>query len=286
MKFTVASAQFTPTKGAVESNLDRIVDIATEASKAGADLVVFPEACTTGYILEGGVNDCALWPNQLVEFLGARAKVFDRPVDLALGFYEQTLGQPYNSAAYLSITDGEVQLLNVYRKVFPPTYHVFDEERFHSAGSDLGLVQTKLGTLGVLICEDVWHSILGSLLAIAGAEMILVHSASPGRGFADAKPQNLLRYERMLQSMSEEHGLYAVISMLTGFEGGKGMTGGSMIFDPSGDLMCQAPLMEEALVMADIDLDQVRIARQRSPLLSDLRGKWAEIIRMVEKTKW
>ena len=81
------------------------------------------------------------------------------------------------------------------------------------------------GRLAILICEDIWHSILPSLCAAAGAQLILVPSASPGRGFSGNTVSNLDRYERLLTAVSEEHGVYCVNCHLCGFEGGKGFVG-------------------------------------------------------------
>mgnify|MGYP002384292386 CR=1 FL=1 len=77
--------------------------------------------------------------------------------------------------------------------------------------------------------------------------------------------------------------MYTVASMLTGFEGGKGFSGGSMVFDPYGNLMVKCPVFEEAMVMAEIDLEQVQIARNRTPLLGDLKSVWGDIKRIASE---
>lgn len=283
MPFNVAAIQFSPEKGDVGANLDKIADNAKSASQQGADLCVFPESATTGYILEGGANENALTPEELFSGLESRLKGMPRPVDLLVGFYEKSGGQPYNSAAYIQLSPEESRIVHVYRKFFLPTYGVFDEERFHTRGRELGVFDTRLGRFGVLICEDVWHSVLSTLLAVAGAQVLLVPSASPARGFNGEKPGNVLRYERMLRSVSEEHGIYSVASMLTGFEGGKGFSGGSMVFDPFGAMVAQCPMGEDAMVLAEVDLDQVELAHTRTPLVGDLKSVWSDISRLVSE---
>ena len=284
MGFRLALAQVAPTKGDVATNAGIVARLASQASEEGASLVVFPESVMTGYILEGGADEVALAPERLAALLGERLSGLPQ-LDLVVGFFESTGGQPANSAAYLEWNGQACRVVHVYRKFFLPTYGVFDEERFHQRGTKLGVFDTRLGRFGILICEDVWHSVLGTLLALNGAEVVMVPSASPVRGLAEDRPGNVLRYERMVRGLAEEHGVYSVASMLTGFEGGKGFSGGSMAFDPFGGLLVQAPMGEDALVGCEIDLDQVRLARSRTPLLGDLKASWEVIQRLVAETR-
>lgn len=281
MQFRAAAVQFAPVKGDLEANLTSIANLGLEASKQGADVAVMPESATCGYILEGAANENALTADELLSELQQRLAGLERTLDILVGFYEKSGGQPYNSAAYLEFGPGSAKIVHVYRKFFLPTYGVFDEERFHTRGRELGVFDCRLGRFGVLICEDVWHSILSTLSAVSGAQMLLVPSASPGRGFQDAKPGNVLRYERMLRSISEEHGIYCLAAMLTGFEGGKGFTGGSMLYDPFGNQVAQCPIGEEAMVLADIDLGLVEVANSKTPLVGDLKSVWSDIRRLV-----
>lgn len=281
MPFTAAAVQLSPRKGDVAANLDRIAELATQASQEGTDLALFPESAVSGYFLEGGTLEHSLTPQEVLDGLAQRLGGLARPLDIGLGFFERNGGQPYNSAAYMEFGGGEPRLVHVYRKFFLPTYGVFDEERFLSAGRELGVFDSRLGRFAFLICEDVWHSILATLNAVNGAQLLLVPSASPARGFSEGKPGNVLRYERMLRSACEEHGLYAVNAMLTGFEGGKGFVGSSSIFDPSGDMIVQSPIFEDHILMAEIDLDLVEQARCRTPLLGDLKAVWSRIVEMA-----
>lgn len=284
MAFKVACAQFAPRKAAVSQNLDRIAEIVLQAQSEEVDLLAFPEASTSGYFLEGGVLDASLTSDQLLAELSRRVGgKIERAMDVALGFYQNADGNLYNAAAYLEFAEHGPRLVHVYRKFFLPTYGVFDEERFLSRGRELGVFETRFGRLAILICEDIWHSILPSLCAAAGAQLVLVPSASPGRGFSGASVGNLDRYERLLTAVSEEHGIYCVNSHLCGFEGGKGFVGGSMVTDPFGQLVAQAPMIEEHLLTANVDLDMVAIARAQSPLTSDLQTAWSDLRRIVNE---
>jgi N-carbamoylputrescine amidase len=282
MAFTVACAQFAPRKAAVSQNLDRIAEIVLQAQHEEVDLLVFPETATSGYFLEGGVIDAALTSNQLLAELSRRlGGRLTRQMDLVLGFYQNAEGNLYNSAGYFELGENGIGLIHTYRKFFLPTYGVFDEERFVSRGRDLGVFETRFGRVALVICEDVWHSILPALCAAAGAQMAVVPSASPGRGFSGPKVGNLDRYERLLTAISEEHGIYCVNCQLVGFEGGKGFIGGSMVTDPFGKLLAQAPMLEEHLLKCPVDLDLVTLARSQSPLISDLQTAWSDVRRIV-----
>jgi N-carbamoylputrescine amidase len=281
MPFTVGCAQFAPEKAKLEKNLDRIADFILQASAEGADLVVFPETATSAYFLEGGVAESALSGQELSQELGRRLKNLTRPVDSLIGFYESHEGDLHNSAAYVEFLPAP-KLVHVYRKFFLPTYGVFDEERFVGRGTDLGVFDTRFCRMAVLICEDVWHSILPTLAAVRGARVILVPSASPARGFEGPGIGNHERYRRMLTAVSEEHGVFCVNVQLTGFEGGKGFLGGSMVVDPMGKVIAESPIQEEHLLLAEIDLDLVEVARTQLPLISDLRSAWQDIVRIAE----
>lgn len=277
MAFKVAVAQFTPQKAALPANLDRIAAYLEQAAHEGADLVVFPETIVSAYFLEGGVLENALTGEELLAELASRCT---RQVDALIGFYESSQGNLYNSAAYLEL-GSKPRLVHTYRKFFLPTYGVFDEERFVSRGHELGVFDTRLGRVGVLICEDAWHSILATISAAKGAQVILVPSASPARGFSGETIGNLDRYERMLKAISDEHGVYCVNAQLCGFEGGKGFVGGSMVIDPMGVCIARAPVADDCLLLATIDLDLVEVARAQLPLTSDLQNVWGDIQRIV-----
>lgn len=282
VNFTVGVAQFTPEKAEVSANLDRIAEFALAAAAEGAELVVYPETITSAYFLEGGVLESALTAEDLLDELEKRLGGLDRPLDLCIGFYEKFGGHLHNSAAYLQVGQFP-RLIHTYRKFFLPTYGVFDEERFVSRGHDLGVFDTRLGRMAILICEDVWHSILSSLSAAAGAQIILVPSASPARGFDGPTIGNLDRYHRMLRAVSDEHGVYCVNSQLCGFEGGKGFVGGSCVIDPYGRLAAQAPILDDHLLLAPIDLELIDLARSQLPLTSDLQSAWGDVSRIVNE---
>lgn len=283
MKFHLATAQFSPVKKNLSANMARIAEFLVQAASEGVDVVLFPETAVTGYFLEGGVLECALTTEDLTAQLSTHLGKVTRPIDFAAGFYEIESGNLYNSAAYFSWSGSELSLVHCYRKFFLPTYGVFDEERFVARGTEFSVFETRFGPMSLLICEDVWHSVSSTICAIKGAQVILVPSASPARGFQGEKPSNVLKYEQLLSAISAEHNVFTVNAALCGFEGGKGFPGGSMVFDPEGQVLVSSPLQDEHLAIAEIDLEQVRLARSRSPLLGDLQSAWGDVVRNAEE---
>ena len=93
------------------------------------DLIVLPEAALTGYFLEGAVYDLALPAARFASDLAEawRGACAGRAVDIAAGFYENDAGTYYNSAIYLHVAPDGERILHLHRKMFLPTYGVFDE---------------------------------------------------------------------------------------------------------------------------------------------------------------
>ncbi len=285
MALTVACAQFAPEKAEVDKNLDTIAEIVVQAHAEGAELLVLPETATSGYFLEGGVLESSLTKSELVDALWNRLRgKLRRPIDVSLGFYLNEEGNLYNAAIYLELNPEGPRVVGLYRKFFLPTYGVFDEERFVSRGRDVCVMDTRLGKIAMLVCEDVWHSIMPTICAVRGAQLLVVPSASPARGFTGTSIDNLERYKRLFKGVSEEHGMWCVNAQLVGFEGGKGFIGGSSIVDPLGRETGAAPVAEPHLLLGEVDLELVAIARAQSPLLSDLQSAWEEIRRIVAAT--
>jgi len=278
----VAAVQFAPDKGKLSINLDRIAEGILQSAAEGAVFVAFPETATTGYFLEGGVVELCLTSQQLADELGTRLRSkLESKVDVIVGYYQLEDGNIYNSSAYLTCSSEGCVHNHSYQKFFLPTYGVFDEDRFVSRGRALGVVETQLGKTGMMICEDVWHSIFPTMTAVAGATTMVIPSASPARGFNGEHIENHDRYGRLVRGISEEHGVFCILCQLVGFEGGKGFVGGSMITDPFGRVLVEAPVGREAMIMTELDLGLVQIARASTPLISDLQSAWPTIRNLV-----
>jgi NAD+ synthetase len=277
----VAVLQLRPRKGRYAENLDRLGALLREAvtGQEPPELVVAPESALTGYFLEGGVRELAVDAEQLFADLArVHRQAGAPPLDLAIGFYEAHRNHIYNSALYASLGGSDAGIRHVHRKVFLPTYGVFDEERFLAAGDRVDAFETRWGRAAMLICEDMWHSVVPTIAALRGAELLIVPSASPARGLRDPggdgdRPGSIARWERLAQDVSGEHGVFVALAQLVGFEGGKAFVGGSLLTGPRGELLAEGPVFDEAVVRATLDLDDIARVRSEMPLLADLEAR-------------
>ncbi len=278
MKLDLAICQFRPVKADVEASLAEAARVfeRVEAMTPRPDLLVFPETALTGYFLEGGVREHAMTAESMLErlnglYLSGAARPADAPLEIVIGFFELYRDRVYNSALCARLGENPA-ILHVHRKVFLPTYGVFQEERFVDPGHTVRAFDTSWGRAAILICEDVFHSISSTLAALDGAQLILVPSASPARGFEPGPgvPGNVVRWDRVLRTIAEEHGVFVGAVQILGFEGGKGFSGGSVVFGPRGEAIARAPLWEEALLGMRLDLREISAARVGQPLLADL----------------
>jgi N-carbamoylputrescine amidase len=280
-RLRTAIVQMKPAKGQYAQNLRTASEAFTQLAEAPPQLVVLPEAAFTGYFLEGAVYELALSAARFAQDLARawRDACGDRPVDLSAGFYENDEGTYYNSAVYVHVEGNFERILHLHRKMFLPTYGVFDEERFLSRGRKLGVFETAFGRMALLICEDAWHAIVPTLAAVKGARILIVPSASPGRGIdRDGELDSIAQWRETLRLAAIEHGVYIVYAGLTGFEGGKGMTGSSCVIDPRGCVIVQAPATEACILRADLDLREIDLARAGLPLLGDLEAVLPDLL--------
>jgi NAD+ synthase (glutamine-hydrolysing) len=284
---TIAICQFAPTKGDTAANMRRLGTLCAQAAALDPrpQVVQFPETSLSGYFVEGGVRDVATTAGALAYELDdayrqacAIAGVTGGAIDVVVGFYEKWRDTLHNSAAYITIglLDGPPVIRHVHRKNFLPTYGLFDEERFVERGNDIRAFETPWGRAAILVCEDGWHSIAGTIAALDGAQVVFVSSAAPARGIWPREdgvpgPYSAARWERLIRDIAEEHGVYASFSNLVGTEGGKRFFGTSHLVGPGGDLRGRAPVWDESFLSITVDLDDLVRTRSDAPLLSDLR---------------
>ena len=282
----LAIAQIRPHKGAYQQNLCRLGALFREVGgwPEPPDLVVGPETALTGYFLEGGVRDLAITADQLFDDLSQQHEEAGiPPLDVALGFYEVHGNRFYNSGIYATLGGSGAGIRHIHRKIFLPTYGVFDEERFVEAGRSVQAFDTQWGRAALLICEDAWHSFTPMLAALDGAQLIIVPSASPARGVVTSddtagRPVSLARWSRLAQDIAGEHGVYLALPQLVGFEGGKAFPGGSILAGPRGDLLVQGPVFQETVIPAMLDFEEITRARADLPLLADLEMRLPHLL--------
>jgi predicted amidohydrolase len=262
----VAIAQIKPVLGDFKANLEIHVENISRAGEHKADLVIFPELSLTGYTLKDLTSDVALRldSTDLSPLLKASKKV-----DIVVGAVEESDEFLfYNSAIYIS--DGRI--LHTHRKLYLPTYGMFEEGRHFATGRNLSAFKTRFYKAGILICEDAWHSVCPLILTLKGALVIINLANGTARGIETEKQiASATVWERMNSFYAVNHSAFFVFVNRAGVEDGVSFWGGSEVIDPFGERIIKAPYFEEALVYADIDTDVARRARIKSPLLRDER---------------
>ena len=285
--------QFKPRKGDYATNLARLAGIFSQIDSLDPrpDVAVFAETALTGYFVEGGVRDVAMTAGALARDLQAQyasAVTTPRPLDVCIGFYEVWNNAFYNSALYVTLGGDQPAIRHVHRKLFLPTYGLFDEERFVDRGFEVRAFDTPWGRAAMLICEDAWHSLTGTVAALDGATIVFVIAASPARGVWPREdegpvPANLKRWERLARDIAEEHGVFVALVNLVGTEGGKTFAGGSIICGPHGDVRARAPLWDETIMTISLDPQDLTRARSDAPLLTDLQTMMPHLMRTVDR---
>lgn len=265
MDFSVALLQIKPKLGRVQDNLELITAQVEQAIACKADLAVLPELALTGYFLKDLVPEVAL---TLDSPELARLKRLSQQISLAVGFVEVTPDyQFYNSAAWFE--GGELR--HLHRKVYLPTYGLFDEQRYLGRGDRFRAFDTRFGRIGLLVCEDMWHLSAPYLLAMDGATTLVCLSSSPGRGM-DADELGTATAWRTLTSATARFLTCRVVYVnRVGYEDGVGFWGGSHLVAPSGEISTVAPEFEPSLtvgLLRDADLRRERI---NAPLVRDER---------------
>lgn len=267
----IGLAQLCPKIGDIEANLKTHLDYIEEAKRQNVDLLLFPELSLTGYNVQDLVYGLAARPTEDNPAFRTLLKAsVDYDMDLMVGFIDtDERARYYIAAAYLS--GGKV--LHVHHKVYLPTYTMFDESRYFAWGESVRAFDTRFGRVGMLICEDFWHSSPPYLLWLDGADLLLFHSASPGRGLDDTDRLSSARWVQLVnQAYGSQFTNFVIHCNRVGFEDGLNFWGGSTVVDPDGEIMIGGPFHEEALLVQQIDTGHLRRARTRLPLLRDERS--------------
>lgn len=262
----VQLAQVAPALGDVSRNLAEHLGILEKARAEGAKLVVFPELSLTGYYLNDLAADVAMRADdaQLQQIVRA-----SRGIAASVGFVERTRDHRiYNSAAF--IENGEI--IKIHRKVYLPTYGIFDDGRYFAAGSDFTAFDTSFGRCGILICEDAWHLGSSYLLFLQNVDLIICMSASPGRGITEKGEVSSVRsWDTVLEALSGLFQTYVIYCNRTGVEDGITFFGGSRVFDPFGTVIARMDNHTNATVSVNINDGALRRARLFAPLRRDER---------------
>ncbi|MCY0870142.1 MAG: acyltransferase [Firmicutes bacterium] len=260
----IALGQVSPILGGVQENLAQHLDMIARARAERADVICFPELGLTGYLLQDAVYDVALslHSQEVRSLLDVSCGI-----DVAFSFVEETPEHRFHAVSAYARAG---RLSHVHRKVYLPTYGLFEEGRHLASGKDVRAFCAGAHTVGMMMCEDAWHPSVPYLFSVEGAQILYVLAAAPGRLLAGG-PESDARafWERVLRTYAQLFGAFVVFVNRTGFEDGVSFFGQSFIVGPDGERVGGTGSGDPALAVIDVDLTAVRRARYRLPLLRD-----------------
>jgi len=266
----IALAQVAPRLGDLEVNLARHHELMGAAREGGAGLVVFPELGLTGYLLQDLAAEVAMRLDD--PRLAALAADTAGGLSAVVSFVEESADHRLFIAAAL-LEDGELR--HVHRKVHLPTYGLFDERRFFAAGDMVRAAPSRLGVgVGLAVCEDFWHLSTPQVLALDGAQVLINVSSSPGRDLAATNEVGLgtaTSWRLLMRTYAQLTTSFVVFCNRVGVDESISFWGGSEVISPTGSAVFSAPMFDEGLFYADVDLADVRRERISLPLLRDER---------------
>ncbi|MDR6640327.1 carbon-nitrogen family hydrolase [Paenarthrobacter nitroguajacolicus] len=238
-----------------EERIDRVE--ATLRDIKGAELIVLPELWSAGYFHFDEYQALAETLTGPTVSMCARVAA-DLGVHLHLGSIIEAHedGRLSNTSILLG-PDGSV--VHTYRKV-----HVFGykskEASLLTAGSSLPVVQLPFGAVAGITCYDLRFPGLWMELSTRGAEIVIVPAAWPA---ARREHWRLLTTARAV-----EHQIFVIACNAAGSQEGAELGGHSRVVDPAGKVIAEAD-SGEAVLMVDIDPQQVNAVRTEFPVIGD-----------------
>ncbi|NTW11130.1 MAG: acyltransferase [Chlorobiaceae bacterium] len=256
-------------------NLERHCALAEAAASDGVDAIVFPELSLSGYNVQDAAQDIAM---HLGDSRFDPLRELSRKVTIICGGIELSDDYGVYNSAFL-FEDGIGQ--SIHRKIYLPTYGMFEELRYFSAGQHIRAVTSKrLGRIGVAICEDFWHVSVPYLLAHQGAQLLIALISSPLRlSPGSGTPAIVEQWQTIASTYAFLFSSYVACVNRVGNEDSFTYWGNSSLTGPEGGVVCKAPLFEPHVMDALVDFSDIKRTRLRSShfLDEDLRLISAEL---------
>jgi NAD+ synthase (glutamine-hydrolysing) len=267
MKINLGLGQIAPRLADIDHNLALHLEMIREAVDKEVELLIFPELSLTGYRLAEKAFDIAIRVTDDDPVFNRMLEA-SRQLDLVISFVEvDERGRYYITAVYL----GDGRLVHRHRKIYLPTYGLFDEGKYFAVGDQAQSFDTRFGRMGLLICEDFWHISLPYLLWQDGADILILISASIEHGLDEAVSTTgkVLAINRAYALLFTN---FIIHVNRVGTEEGSHYWGGSTVFGPDGERTAEGPQGEPVLITTTIDLSALRQSRMNLPLLRDERA--------------
>ena len=263
-KIKLALAQISSKRENKKANLKKIEEFTVNAKKQGADLVIFPELCLTGYVLHDQVYELAeVIPGPSTKRIEEMARKTGMHIIFGMPeLSEKTEATIFNTAVFI----GPKGFIGKYRKIYLPTHSVFEEKRYFRPGFQIATFETVIGKIGLFICYDIFFPEVCRLIRLKGAQLIVCISASP----AVRKSY----FEILTAARAVENTAFLAYVNLSGIEDGLQFWGGSRLISPTGEPLAKAKYDEEDMVICEVDYRDMRSAETFIPMLKDLRPEF------------
>ena len=252
-----------------EENLERHGTLIEDAIQDNVDVIAFPELSLTGYNVQDAAQDIAL---HIKDPALDSLRELSKKITIICGGIELSDDYGVYNSAFL-FEDGLTQ--SAHRKIYLPTYGMFEELRYFSAGQKVEAIDSRrLGKIGIAICEDLWHVSIPYLLANQGAKLLFVLMSSPLRLTpGETQPAIVTQWQHIISTYSFLFSTHVACINRVGNEDSFTYWGNSSVAGPDGSFLATAPLFNEHTMDVTIDPDAVKQARLLSShfLDEDLR---------------
>ena len=240
------------------ANLRRMTQV---VKRARGDIVIFPELNVTGYMPRDDlfkVAEPADGPT--VKKIVKLAK--DSQKDIVFGMPiqdERDHGHLFNSAL---VATGHGCLFR-YDKMYLPNFGPFEERLFFTGGRGAVVAEGMHARIGLTVCYDIFFPELAKLESLMDAQLLVNLSASPTTSRSS--------FEKVLPARAVENGLFVAFTNMVGVHGSLVFSGGSLMYDPRGELLARAADLKEDVVETEMDLHEIALTRRIRPLARDIR---------------
>lgn len=255
----------------VQAKVDRSLALVEQASKEGAQIIMGGELCTTDYVRVYGEKDNDIFedaetiPGPSTAAVGEVTRQYGNYVIFPI-FEQGAPGIYYNSAPTIG-PSGDV--VGNYRKTQVAGVQAL-EKMYFRAGQDFKVMETEFepnAKFGVIVCHDRRYPETARINAILGAELLFCPTAAPGYAHG-------VHWDNLNVMHAVDNGMFAIYSNRVGLEEQNSYFGESMIVNPMGEVIAKLGQEENAVLVADCDLDLVDKARISVPTLRDMRGEF------------
>ena len=263
-----------------ENNLKKCIEWVTKAAQMGAEVISLPELYSSHYFCQSEDVDNFKYAEPLydVSFQAFSALAKELGVVIIVPFFEKRMAGIYHNSAYIIDTDGSEA--GLYRKMhIPDDPHFY--EKFYFTPGDIGFkaFPTQKGKIGTLICWDQWYPEAARLTALQGAEVLFYPTAI---GWHPAEKSEYGENQQnawmtVMKGHAVANGVYVAAANRIGLEkylpntNGLEFWGSSFIAGPQGEILAQASVNQEEILIAEVNLEHQENVRQNWPFFRDRR---------------